>query len=143
MTDAGAPRSRRERRALERRDASPEFDDLATGETEARGSDGRKLSRRERRALERTVNPMETWTAEEEMLATGQLPAMTPEVIAAEERAARERAEQSAREAEATSSELRRDDIERQRLHGGEQDPAEAPAPVRRPTGMPAPESRM
>ncbi|MDN4472414.1 hypothetical protein [Demequina zhanjiangensis] len=138
MTDAGAPLSRRERRERERRNAAPEFDDLATGETEARGGEGRTLSRRERRALERTMHPMETWTAEEEMLATGQLPAMTPDVIAAEERNARERAEQAALEAQATSSELSRADIERERARAAGQLP-ESEGPERLSTALPSP----
>ncbi|WP_062201728.1 hypothetical protein [Demequina salsinemoris] len=108
MTDSGAPLSRRERRLRAERAAAAEFDDLATSQTAAIGRDGRPLTRKERRALERAQRPMETWTAEEEMLATGQLPAMTPEAVAAEERNARERAEQAAREAEAASAELRR-----------------------------------
>ncbi|WP_084126928.1 hypothetical protein [Demequina sp. NBRC 110054] len=108
MTDSGAPLSRRERRLRAEQAAAAEFDDLATSQTAAIGKDGRPLTRKERRALERTQHPMETWTAEEEMLATGQLPAMTPEVVAEQERQARERAEQAALEAEVTSEELRR-----------------------------------
>jgi len=50
------------------------------------------MSRRERRRLERLTNPLEQWTEEEELIATGQMPAMTPEVIAEQERLANERA---------------------------------------------------
>jgi len=50
------------------------------------------LSRRDRRRLERLEQPMETWTAEEEMRHTGQTPTMTPEVIAQQEALARQRA---------------------------------------------------
>ena len=57
-------------------------------------------SRRERRRMERLAHPVETWTAEEEMIATGQMPAMTPDVIAEQEQLAREKAaaEQAAAE---------------------------------------------
>jgi hypothetical protein len=54
-------------------------------------SDG-SLSRRDRRRLERLEQPMETWTAEEEQRHTGQVPTMTPEVIAQQEALARQRA---------------------------------------------------
>ncbi|WNM28286.1 hypothetical protein RN607_04600 [Demequina capsici] len=137
MTDAGAPLSRRERRLRAQRASGPELDDLETSETAALSPDGRPLTRRERRALERSARPMETWTAEEEMLATGQLPAMTPDVIAVEERLARERAEQAAREAEARSAELR--DI----AHAATVDRRAAHFPEPEPTGVtspPAPE---
>ena len=104
MTDESRPLSRRERRAREMRDAARTEDTtpLEAGLDTAGMpmTEGTMLSRRERRRLERLQNPVETWTAEEEMLATGQIPAMTPERIAEQERAERERAEQAQREAE-------------------------------------------
>ncbi len=50
------------------------------------------LSRRDRRRLERLEKPMETWTAEEEQRHTGQVPTMTPGVIAQQEALAQQRA---------------------------------------------------
>ncbi len=50
---------------------------------------------------------MESWTAEEEMIATGQIPAMTPERIAEQERLAREAAQKAAEDAQTASQELR------------------------------------
>jgi hypothetical protein len=81
---------------------------LESGEVPTFGPDGKPLSRRDRRRLERTAKPMETWTAEEEQIATGQIPAMTPEVIAEHEKLAKEKARLAAEEAEAASAELRR-----------------------------------
>ncbi len=66
------------------------------------------MSRRDRRRLERLNHPLEAWTAEEEMIATGQIPVMTPERIAEQERISREKAEKAAQEAIAASQELRR-----------------------------------
>ncbi len=106
MTDAGAPLSRRERRLRAQQQAQAA--ELGTGDIPTQTPDGRALSRRERRALERSEQPMETWTAEEEMIATGQLPAMTPDVIAEQERLAKRKAEEAAEEAARTSAELRR-----------------------------------
>ncbi|GMA34361.1 hypothetical protein [Demequina litorisediminis] len=76
-------------------------------------TDGLNLSRRERRRIERLEHPVETWTAEEEMLATGQIPAMTPARIAEQEKIEREAAEAAQRDAE-TAAQAR---LERQ--HGG------------------------
>lgn len=113
MTDDGRFLSRRERRAQEEREATPvpaDTDALSLGPISesipTHAPDGRLLSRRERRRLERMRQPMETWTAEEEMIATGQIPAMTPERIAEQEKLARERAAQAQREAEQASAEL-------------------------------------
>jgi hypothetical protein len=77
-----------------------------TGEIPLYAPDGRPLTRKERRELERSLRPMETWTAEEEMIATGQIPAMTPEVIADQERAADHHSGRVSAEAQAASAEL-------------------------------------
>lgn len=113
MTDDGRDLSRRERRAQEEREATnvpADTDALALGPISesipTHAPDGRMLSRRERRRLERARQPMETWTAEEEMIATGQIPAMTPERIAEQEQLARERAATAQREAQEASAEL-------------------------------------
>jgi hypothetical protein len=66
------------------------------------------LSRRDRRRLERVNQPVETWTAEEEMIATGQIPKVTPEVIAQLEREAQLKAAYAQAEAELASAEIRR-----------------------------------
>ena len=66
------------------------------------------LSRRDRRRKDRLNHPLEAWTAEEEMLATGQIPAMTPERIAEQERISRDKAARAADEAQAASREFRR-----------------------------------
>lgn len=111
MTEQGKPFSRRARRARDARAAG-----ISTEAIEAMGSeelsqveppaDTQGLSRRDRRRLERSQRPMETWTAEEEMIATGQLPAMTPAVIAEQERIAQEKAQQAAAEAAAASAQF-------------------------------------
>lgn len=103
--------SRRARRAQEETphgDPAAEFAArVQAGEVPDVGPDGHVLSRRERRRLERVVHPVESWTAEEEMIATGQIPAVTPEVIAEQERLAREKAAQAQAEAVAASAEMR------------------------------------
>ncbi|MFN3866271.1 MAG: hypothetical protein ACK4MD_06105 [Demequina sp.] len=110
MTDESRPLSRRERREQAMRDAARPAEDTDALEAPISESipthspEGRVLTRRERRRLERARLPMETWTAEEEMIATGQIPAMTPERIAEQERIAREKAAQAQREAQAASS---------------------------------------
>ena len=110
MSDA--PMSRRARRALEEQAAermAQENLGFSAEPSSARPVTGDvPLSRRDRRRLERLQRPMETWTAEEEMIATGQIPVLTPERIAEQERLAREKAEQAARDAELASHELRR-----------------------------------
>src|SRR5690554_6348932 len=113
MTDDGRHISRRERRAQEEREAAnvpADTDALSLGPISesipTHAPDGRMLTRRERRRLERARQPMETWTAEEEMIATGQIPAMTPERIAEQEKLARERAAAAQREAQEASAEL-------------------------------------
>jgi hypothetical protein len=108
MTEQGKPLSRRDRRAVEARAAAGAPDateSLDTADSEAPTVTG-GLSRRDRRRLERAQRPMETWTAEEEMIATGQLPAMTPEVIAEQERLAQEKARQAELEAAAAAKEF-------------------------------------
>lgn len=140
-----APLSRRARRALEAQAAEraagqddparESAEGVETGEIPAVDSAGRAISRRDRRRLERLARPMESWTAEEEMIATGQIPAMTPERIAEQERLAREAAERSARDAQTASQELRilaQRDLERQRSQ-------EAPEPPKRVSGADVP----
>lgn len=106
MTEQGNPLSRRERRALEAQQSGGDIEPkeaIADAKSDATltSPDGTPLNRRDRRRLERAARPMETWTAEEEMIATGQLPAMTPERIAEQEAIARQKAEQAAAEAAA------------------------------------------
>ncbi len=107
---ADAPLSRRERRALEEAaagvSAARPFDEAHAPE-DAPLVDPNHLSRRDRRRLERLNNPMETWTAEEEMIATGQIPVLTPERIAEQEKLAREKAEKAAHDALLASQEFR------------------------------------
>ena len=113
-----APLSRRARRTFEEEAAdraaledstsaiaqAPTSDELQAAESERTAV----LSRRDRRRLERLNHPLEAWTAEEEMIATGQIPVMTPERIAEQERISREKAARAAEEAVAASQELRR-----------------------------------
>ena len=93
MSEQAQPLSRRERREMEEAARMAEGDETQAlpiaPETES------VVSRRERRRMERLAHPVETWTAEEEMIATGQMPAMTNEVLAEQERLARERSEQA------------------------------------------------
>lgn len=103
MTDGARPLSRKERRALEQQ--RPAEGD-ATQALPVTPETLDNLTRRERRRLERLERPMEIWTAEEEMIATGQIPAMTPEVIAEQERLARERAAQADAEARAAAEQM-------------------------------------
>ncbi len=112
-----APLSRRARRDMEaqaaERAAAQNDPNRANaqgpgvGEIAAADADSQAVSRRDRRRLERLARPMESWTAEEEMIATGQIPTMTPERIAEQERLAREAAERAASDAQTASSELR------------------------------------
>jgi hypothetical protein len=69
-------------------------------------SGGGPVSRRDRRKQERLERPMETWTAEEEQAHTGQMPAMSPEVIAAEEAASRQVAQSAQAAARASTGEI-------------------------------------
>ncbi|MCR6712984.1 MAG: hypothetical protein NVV57_09965 [Demequina sp.] len=94
MTEAAQPLSRRERRAMEEAARAAEGEVTQALPVAGEPETVSILSRRERRRLERLANPLETWTEEEELIATGQMPAMTPEVIAEQERLAAERAEQ-------------------------------------------------
>ncbi|SEI98732.1 hypothetical protein [Demequina mangrovi] len=107
MTDQGRPLSRRQRREVEARQSgqdqptTPIVSPVAGPPTHP---DGTPLTRKERRELERQARPMETWTREEELIATGQLPAMTPELLDAQELIARrDTAEPAAPEADAAA----------------------------------------
>lgn len=110
MSDA--PLSRRARRtfeeeAAERAAMSDPTVPFAPGLSSGEIPDASTLSRRDRRRLERLARPLEAWTAEEEMLVTGQIPAMTPERIAEQERISREKAIRAAQDAASASQELR------------------------------------
>ncbi len=103
MSDA--PMSRRARRTFEEeaadRAASQDptvalHHGLAPGEHDEADTDTAAISRRDRRRMERLSHPLEAWTAEEEMLVTGQIPAMTPQRIAEQERISREKAAMAA-----------------------------------------------
>ena len=98
MTEQGSPLSRRERRAMEARaaGAAPDPTEALEGMTDDPNPPTDGLSRRDRRRIERAQRPLETWTQEEEMIATGQLPAMTPEVIAEQDRIAQQKAADAA-----------------------------------------------
>ncbi|MDE0572794.1 hypothetical protein ON058_05120 [Demequina sp. B12] len=112
MTDQERPHSRRERRAREQREAhrlddtAPLEPGLDTHGIPMETSELRAISRRERRRMERLEHPVETWTAEEEMIATGQIPAMTPERIAEQEKIARDKAAAAQRDAQTASDEI-------------------------------------
>ena len=99
MTEPAEPLSRRERRAMEEaaRAAEGEMTQALPVAPETLST----ASRRERRRLERLANPIETWTEEEELIATGQMPAMTPEVLAEQDRLVAERAAKAQAEAAA------------------------------------------
>lgn len=152
MSDQERPLSRRERRAQEQREAH-RLDDTAALEPglDSHGiplfaPDGRPLSRRERRRLERLQNPVETWTAEEEMIATGQIPAMTPDRIAEQERIARDKAEAAQREARVASEEILQPGTEAVEARPEPHDAAERrtsllPESPAEPTSAPEPES--
>lgn len=144
-----APQSRRARRTAEEEAAAfagapdgqwPSSGGPFTGETAAPVTDGIAVSRRDRRRMERLQRPMETWTAEEEMIATGQIPVVTPEVIAQQERAAREKAEAAARDAYLRSQELKA--LAEAELGGAIAAPA-APAVPAAPVTPPAPAERV
>lgn len=99
-----------------------------------------RLSRRDRRRLERVNQPVETWTAEEEMIATGQIPTVTPEVIAQLEREAQEKAARLQAEAEIASAELRRvspRDVAPERVAEVTGQWPEAPQPQQPPQAQP------
>lgn len=95
MSESAQPLSRRERRALEEAAAAAQGE--VTQALPVAPESISVMSRRERRRLERLQHPLETWTPEEEMIATGQMPAMTPELLAKQEKIL---AEQRALEAE-------------------------------------------
>ena len=99
MSEPAQPLSRRERRAMEEaaRAAEGEMTQALPVAPETLST----ASRRERRRLERLANPIETWTEEEELIATGQMPAMTPEVLAEQDRLVAERAAKAQAEAAA------------------------------------------
>jgi hypothetical protein len=135
-----APLSRRARRTFEEEAAdraalqestSTTAQELTSGELSAIEHErDAAFSRRDRRRMERLNHPLEAWTAEEEMLATGQIPAMTPERIAEQERISREKAARAAEEATAASQEFRR---------LAQADVRRAPAPAPRVTAFQAP----
>ena len=140
-----APLSRRARRDMEAQAAERAAaqgdptrslaQGAATGEGPEVDAEGQIVSRRDRRRRERLARPMESWTAEEEMIATGQIPAMTPERIAEQEWLARDTAERAAVDAQTASSELRtlaQRDLEQQR-------PDEPAAPPVRVSGADVP----
>ncbi len=147
MTESSHPVSRRERRETEQRAASVES---AEGTTEAlptadsaaveAEADGAGLSRRERRRLERLENPVETWTAEEEMRHTGRTPAMTPERIVEQEQIAREKAASAQEDAKLATGEMGGMVTERSPVGGDDagyvpaQPEAQAPVAPKRPT---------
>ncbi len=79
----------------------------ATGDVPGVDTSSQAFSRRDRRRVERLARPMESWTAEEEMIATGHIPAMTPDRIAEQEELAREAAERAATDAQTAAEELR------------------------------------
>jgi len=113
MADEARPLSRRERREMEEQAAAGMAPVPATPSAPpaAEGPgldtvDASGLSRRDRRRLERLEQPMETWTAVEEMHHTGQVPTMTPEVIAQQEELARRRAAEAQADALASSGEI-------------------------------------
>ncbi|WP_156160892.1 hypothetical protein [Demequina maris] len=125
MTDHERPLSRRERREAEVRKSAPDQPTMPIPSTVAgppTHPDGTPLTRKERRALERGEGGVETWTQEEELIATGQLPAMTPDLLEAQEMVARRRAERDA-------------EVELEQ-------PAEEPEPeAEEPAGEPEPEA--
>ena len=114
MADEARPLSRRERREMEEQAAAGLAPvPVASSAPDAAQSlgldavDASGLSRRDRRRLERLDQPMETWTAVEEMHHTGQVPTMTPEVIAQQEELARRRAAEAQADAVAATGEIR------------------------------------
>src|SRR5690606_30809301 len=112
MSEQSRPLSRRERRELEERaaaglEASTGSIPLAEAAPPVTGEIAQPtMSRRERRRLERLENPVETWTAEEETAHTGQIPTVTPEVIAQQEALAREKAEAAQQDAKLATGEM-------------------------------------
>jgi hypothetical protein len=118
MADEALPLSRRERREMEERAAAgvepvAETDVAPSGAREPAPTSTPEpveqdaaLSRRDRRRLERLEQPMETWTAVEEMHHTGQVPTMTPEVIAQQEELARRRAAEAQADAVRATGEI-------------------------------------
>ena len=113
MADEARPLSRRERRELEERAAAGVAPvPVASSQPEewnnpvVEAADGSGLTRRDRRRLERLEQPMETWTAVEEMHHTGQIPTMTPEVIAQQEELARKRAAEAQADAVRATGEI-------------------------------------
>lgn len=115
MADEARPLTRRERREMEERAAAgggsipsessaPAVQQDAVVET----ADASGLSRRDRRRLERLDQPMETWTAAEEAHHTGNVPTMTPEVIAQQEELARRRAAEAQADAMRSTGENHR-----------------------------------
>jgi len=113
MAEPARPLSRRERREMEERaaaaEAAPEprpVRELDPEPESPSAAPSKPVSRRDRRRMERLEQPMETWTAEEEMRHTGQVPTMTPEVIAQQEELARRRAAEAQEDAVRATGEM-------------------------------------
>jgi hypothetical protein len=124
MSESAQPLSRRERRAMEEAARAAEGDETQALPVAPETLD--TLSRRERRRLERLAHPIETWTEEEELIATGQLPAMTPEVLAEQDRLVAQAAEADAAAARAYAETAAEADAVVEEA----EEVTEAPAPV-------------
>ncbi|WP_156163742.1 hypothetical protein [Demequina maris] len=141
MTDQGRPLSRRERREAEVRKSAPDQPTTpipATVAGPATHPDGTPLTRKERRALERGEQGVETWTQEEELIATGQLPAMTPDLLEAQEMVARRRAE---RDAEVEPEPVAEEPVVEEPVAEAEPEPETEPEPVAEAEPEPEPEA--
>lgn len=161
MADEARPLSRRERREMEEQAAAgltsvpaastapPDRDNPVVEAVDASAP-----SRRDRRRLERLEQPMETWTAVEEMHHTGQVPTMTPEVIAQQEELARRRAAEAQADALRATGEIHEvapDQVAQERAPQDEVPPAtisrfdmpeEVPGPPRPAQGGPGDDAR-
>jgi hypothetical protein len=151
MPDEARPLSRRERREMEEQAAAGHAPAPAASSAPAdwdnpvvEAVDASGLTRRDRRRLERLEQPMETWTAVEEMHHTGQVPTMTPEVIAQQEELARKRAAEAQADALAATGESHQVAAQ----HGSPPTisrfdmPDEAPGPSRPGQGGPGDDAR-
>jgi hypothetical protein len=151
MADEARPLSRRERREMEEQAAAGHAPAPAESTAPAdwdnpvvEAVDASGLTRRDRRRLERLEQPMETWTAVEEMHHTGQVPTMTPEVIAQQEELARRRAAEAQADARLATGEIHQvaahqalpDGISRYEM------PDEAPEPPRPAQSGPGDDAR-
>ncbi len=137
MSESAQPLSRRERREME--EAARQAEGDATQALPVAPESMSVASRRERRRMERLAHPVETWTAEEEMIATGQMPAMTPDVIAEQEQIAREKA--AAEQAAALAYAETAREVAAQAAPVVDQAPAPEPAPEPEPETEPEPPS--